>query len=993
MKRKLSCQLFRLLGLVILFSLGLPQAWAGPAATTTTLTMASGGNVVASGGSAVAGSVVTLMAAVLSGSTKVTSGQVTFCDASAASCTDIHLLGTAQLTSTGTAIFSFHPSIGSHSFKAVFAGTPNGTAAYAASASGTVTLTVSTGLYPSFAVLTYTGVAPSAYDLTTIVGGNASTAPTGKVSYLDVNNSAVLGTASLSALPPGPTFLNVSWAPFNWFVLGGQDLALPIAVGDFNGDGIPDIAGAGGAGSDTVAVWDAAAGAALGDGKGNFYPAVTTDLGSSFETFYVAVGDFNGDGKLDLAVGGYIGPTYSITILLGNGDGTFTTKGSVATGGAFQVFAVGDFNGDGIPDLAVANTTANTVTILLGNGDGTFTASTAAASPTGTNPVAIAVGDFNGDGIPDLAIGNDPPGGGAGSLTILLGNGNGTFTAAASPATTSGVNSIAIADFNGDGFADIVVADGLTITMLTGKGDGTFTTSTIEPIGARSLSTTIVGDFNGDGKADVAINGWPFLLLGNGDGTFSQLPFEVVLPTSVGSVSYPIAVGADFNGDGTTDFAAPDGTGDETQAVAAILLAANQWATATADGVTLPLGSGSQEVDASYPGDSNYGPTTSEIADLIAPSLAAANVSLTASPNPASFGASVTLTATVSGSAGTPTGTVGFYDDNSLLGSAALNGSGVATYSTSALPLGANSLTATYGGNSIYQVTNSAPVNLTVTTALLTPTVTVTPSAKSITPAQSLTVPVAVNGTTVGATPSGTVTLASGSYTAQQPLASGAASFTIAAGALNSGADTLTATYSGDGNYAIAMATSTVTVAPVGMAIPAPAPVSPGGSATATATITASDSYTGTVNLICSLTSSPTGAQSLPTCSLNPTSVTLKAGASGTSALTVATTAASTSALLDRSHKSLWGLGGGGAVLAAVLMCGIPSKRRRWMRMLVLLWIAAAALAIGCGGGSTTTTGTSTPATTAGSYIFTVTGTDSANASITTSTTVTVTVQ
>jgi hypothetical protein len=347
----------------------------------------------------------------------------------------------------------------------------------------------------------------------------------------------------------------------------------------------------------------------------------------------------------------------------------------------------------------------------------------------------------------------------------------------------------------------------------------------------------------------------------------------------------------------------------------------------------------------------------------------------------------------VTGSGLTPTGTVTFYDGSLLLGSGALNGSGVATYSSSSIPQGANSITASYSGDSNYVQANSSAVALTITAALLTPTVTLSPSATSITAAQSLTVTIAVSGPTGGATPSGTVTLASGSYTAQQALASGTASFTIAPGTLNSGSDTLTATYSGDGNYATEMGTATVTVSQTGMSIPAPASVVPGASATTTATVTASESYTGTLNLTCTLTTSPTGAQSLPTCSLNPASVPLKAGASGTSILTVATTAASTSARLEPSRKSLWGLGEGGAVLAVLLMCGIPARRRRWMSMLALLCIVVASLAIGCGGGSSSISGQGTPATTAGNYVFTVTGTDSAQATITTSTTVTVTVQ
>jgi hypothetical protein len=981
MKLKSSCLLFFSAALVTIFCTGVQQAWATSVPTTTTLTISSAGTTVTS---TTSGSQVTLTAAVVAGSTKVTTGQVNFCDATAPSCSDIHFFGTAQLTSAGTATLSLRPAVGSHSYKAVFAGTPHGGTDYAASTSGTATLTVS-GLYPTFAIITTTDPSYPAYNLTADVGGNASTALAGTVSFLNASdNNTVLGTASLSAFPPGLNFLNVSSYPFNWFAEGGQDSAEPIVVGDFNGDGIPDIAGVGGEGCFGGPCVDAAAGVVLGDGKGNFTPVANLDLGPSLETFSVAVGDFNGDGKLDLAVGGYIGQTYSITTLLGNGDGTFTNKGSVATGGAFQTFVVGDFNGDGIQDLAVANTTADIVTILLGNGDGTFTASTAAISSTGDNPVAIAVGDFNGDGIPDLAVGNDPQGGGSGSLTILLGNGGGTFTAAASPTTTSGVNSIAIADFNGDGFEDIAVSDGITLTLLKGNGNGTFATfatpSMPDPFAG---GTIVMGDFNGDGKADLVFSNWDFLLLGNGDGTFTAAPVEVFLPEAL---SFGNVAGADFNGDGTTDLTGPGGN-----AGGVVLLAANQTADGTATGITVPPGTGTQQVIASYAGDSSYGPSSSAATTLNAP-LGTPTVSLTASPNPAFVGTSVTLTATVTGSAATPTGTVNFYSGSALLGSGTLNSSGVATYATSALAVGSDSLTASYGGGGDYSVANSAAVVVTVMpVGTAVPTVTVTPTAATITGAQTDSVAVSVTGATGSATPTGTVTLASGSYTAQQALADGAASFTIAAGTLSSGANTLTATYSGNATYDSGKGTTTITVSQVGLAIPAPAAVAPGASATATATITASSSYSGTLNLTCALTKSPTGAQSLPTCSLNPTSVTLKPSGSGTSVLTVTTTAGSTASLVQPSRKSLWGFGGG-TVLAVLLMCGIPAQRRRWMSMLALLWIVVASVAVGCGGGSGSST-QNTSGTTAGNYTFAVTGTDSTNASITTSTTVSVTVQ
>ena len=989
---RLHCSSFLLIALVTLLSSSSPACRAAGAVTTTMLTMSSAGQSITSGGSLTAGEQLTLTATVASGATKVTVGQVSFCDAAAPSCSDIHLLGTAQLTSAGTAVLNVSPAIGSHSYNAVFAATPHASTVYAGSTSSSITFTV-TGLYPSFATFTPSDLDSSPYTLAAAVGGNASAAPSGTLSFLNASdNNAVLGTASLSAAPPGTNFLNVSSFPFNWFAEGGQDPAEPIVVGDFNGDGIPDIAGVGGRGCFAGPCVDASVGTALGDGKGNFTPATILDIGfgTNLETFSVAVGDFNGDGKLDLAVGGEVNPTFSITIALGNGDGTFSYKGSVATGGAFEVFAVGDFNGDGIPDLAVANSAADIVTILLGNGDGTFAPSTAATSPTGSNPVAIAVADFNGDGIPDLAIGNDPQDGSSGSVTILLGNGDGTFTAAASPATPSGVNAIAVADFTGDGKADIVVANGLTLTMLKGNGDGTFTSSTITPTAGsfRAINMILVGDFNGDGKADLELSGYDFFLLGNGDGTFNVAPLELFLPATANPGQNVAA--ADFNGDGSTDLISLGSS--QERAGGLVLLAANQTATATATGITVPPATDTQEVVASFPGNSNYGPTTSNPTTLVNVPLGTPTVSLAASPNPAPAGTLVTLTATVTGSATTPTGTVTFYDGSAQLGSATLNGSGVATYASSTLAVGANSVTASYGGDGNYNLANSTAVSVTITPLGTTvPTVTVTATPTTITSTQTETVAVSVAGTTGSPTPTGTVVLSSGTYSAQQPLASGAAGFTVPAGELSSGANTLTAIYSGDNNYNTATGTTSVTVSPILMAIPAPAPVSPGASATATATLT-SGSYSGTLKLTCALTTSPTGAQSAPTCALNPASVALASGGTATSVLTISTTAASTASLLQPERKHLWGFGGGSAVLALLLMCGIPARRRRWMSMMVLFWIVVAAVAIGCGGGGTST-GPGTAATTAGNYTFTVTGTDSTSAAITTSTTVIIAVQ
>jgi hypothetical protein len=150
------------------------------------------------------------------------------------------------------------------------------------------------------------------------------------------------------------------------------------------------------------------------------------------------------------------------------------------------------------------------------------------------------------------------------------------------------------------------------------------------------------------------------------------------------------------------------------------------------------------------------------------------------------------------------------------------------------------------------------------------------------------------------------------------------------------------------------------------------------------------------VNLTCTLTASPSGAQSLPKCNLNPTSITLQTAGTATTTLSVSTTAASSASLVMPKLLKLWGLGSGGSALALVVMFGVSSRRRRWSSMLVLFCLIVAEGVIGCGGssgGGSSNQGQGTPATTAGNYTFTVMGTDSSNAKITTSVSVTIAVQ
>ncbi len=273
-----------------------------------------------------------------------------------------------------------------------------------------------------------------------------------------------------------------------------------LTVGDFNGDGKLDLAVANN-GTNTVSIF-------LGKGDGTFQAAVNYPAGTNPTS--VAVGDFNGDGKLDLAVAN----SGNVSILLGNGDGTFQTAVDYGVGSNPSSVAVGDFNGDGKLDLAVANAdniAIGNVSILLGNGDGTF--QTAVNYPTEANSASVAVGDFNGDGKLDLAVASGGTGNfSIGTVSILLGNGDGTFQAAVNYPTKWKSSFVALGDFNGDGKLDLAVSSissdisisPSTVSVLIGNGNGTFQTATDHAAGI-SPSSIAVGDFNNDGRLDLAV--------------------------------------------------------------------------------------------------------------------------------------------------------------------------------------------------------------------------------------------------------------------------------------------------------------------------------------------------------------------------------------------------------------------------------------------------------------------------------------------------------
>jgi hypothetical protein len=353
------------------------------------------------------------------------------------------------------------------------------------------------------------------------------------------------------------------------FTFGPSNFLVNSAVqGDLNGDGILDLAIAGtSAGKPLLFIL-------LGNDDGTFRVLPSLKLPTA-STLPMVIGDFNGDGKLDLGMGGVNG---QVAILLGNGDDTFKNPHFLSLVFPALETATADFNGDGFDDLAVQDSVplngnssgAGHLSVYLSNGDGTF--APPICVPLAALPSALTVGDFNGDGIPDLVTVTH-----TNQVAVLLGNGDGTFgepltSALAQPAGSGDARTLTVADFNNDGRLDLVVGNlsSTTLTVLLGNGDGTFATQT--PVTADVTPTDVLaGDWTGDGRVDLAvatnnpanapapsgIAGSVTLLPGLGNGSFQNQ-----VPLAAGDLVQG-AVTADFNGDGIPDIAAVSAGSDD----------------------------------------------------------------------------------------------------------------------------------------------------------------------------------------------------------------------------------------------------------------------------------------------------------------------------------------------------------------------------------------------------------------------------------------------
>jgi hypothetical protein len=343
-----------------------------------------------------------------------------------------------------------------------------------------------------------------------------------------------------------------------------------IATGDFNGDGNLDLA---------LTMVDQVM-ILLGKGNGSFTQGQPFFAGNVTSVTSVAVGDFNGDGIPDLAVSDYAdvapGSPNLVWIMLGEGNGQFGPPVSFPVDCAPVQVLVADFNQDGNADLVVVGTPVGTadISVLLGNGNGTFRAPLDFASVNAVQgAVGLTLGDFNGDGIPDLAVLDT-------DLSVLLGNGDGTFGPALYNATGNGPIGIATGDFNQDGITDLVVANNTdgTVSILLGLGNGQFRQQTPYAVQSNSAyaypSSVTVGDFNGDNIPDVAVANYEdgessliSILFGTGSGALNSSL------TYAGGAGAEILVQGDFNNDGAIDLAVADGNGSNSGGDVGVLIA------------------------------------------------------------------------------------------------------------------------------------------------------------------------------------------------------------------------------------------------------------------------------------------------------------------------------------------------------------------------------------------------------------------------------------
>jgi hypothetical protein len=569
--------------------------------------------------------------------------------------------------------------------------------------------------------------------------------------------------------------------------------------------------------------------ALTGSGALSFEPPVTYPLPSGY-SISATVGDVNGDGIADIIVISSFGSPNGhglVSVLLGNGDGTFQPWKTIDSGGdSPTAVQAGDVNNDGKLDIVVANCSSTggvdcpsggdgVLAVLLGNGDGTFhSPTTISTGVPGTSQMVLA--DVNLDGNLDAIVTTDGEPGGL----LFLGNGDGTFQ----PPSALGCGGVwpIVADVNHDGKPDVLMACGGAAVYL-GNGDGTFQTpvfySGILGSGGSGLYSMAVADVKGDGELDVLAEGWVAegdepanklgVLFGNGDGTFTPKPI-VRDALGIRAIGHSLAV-ADLNGDGIPDFAIGQCGNSECNSGEGSV----QVFTGTIDGSfnhASTLDAGVYDAQSIITADLNGdGKPDLVVAHYFSRGVTVllnstvfgdspTSTSLTSSQNPSQFGQKVTFTATVSSASGPPPEGeyVTFFSGSAVLGKGHLEG-GVASLTTQALPAGTRLIAASYRSDANLMASTSPVIKQVVTPRSAT-TTTLSSSQNPAAHGQAVRF-TAVITSSAGAPPDGeTVSFMQGTTVlGRGTLSGGSASFT--ASTLEVGTDSITAVYGGDSSF------------------------------------------------------------------------------------------------------------------------------------------------------------------------------------------------
>ena len=835
----------------------------GQAVTTTVLASLPSGSVSA-------GTVVTLSAAVHDASGAVLNGEVTFLDGTKVVGTVPVVRSAAANYVPGTATLKKIFGPGGHSIQAVY----GGTASEQTSMSSTGTLTVAAGSATPSAGLVYG---------TTRYFGQLSRLE--QVLLTDINNDGVLdlvapqfGFSNVAIslgdpVHPGtfqpPTFVSVLTSAINY-----------CAVGDLNGDGLPDIVTAD-SDNDYAAI-------ILQDPAhpGSFLSA--KNVGHSVAKPLIA--DMNHDGIPDIVLlQGYDSTqiTPGVTILLGDpqNPGSFLLPMTTSIGASdLRSVAAADMNGDGLPDIVIGNYSAQTVSVLLNDPAHPGHLLAKVDYPAGGPMFDLAVGDLNGDSRPDVVLGGVFAG-----VTVMLNDGTGkllgpqSYPVSATPAGGRSLG-VAVGDIDGDGVLDVVSGNyGPVFDVLLGRGDGTLQPTTAYVTGPTpdtfEATSMAVGDVDGDGLMDVAVGQFyqdsaqifvhqadtPSLLI-----TATDMSLSGTVVKQGSSLTITIKVSS-FSGPPPGSVTLYDSGGGATySAIATLPLDSTGTEVYTTSNLTL----GFHDFEAFYPGNTTYAPSTGFSNSVVVVATPTTTLGLTGTPNPATLGQNVTFTATVSvtGNGAAPTGVVAFLDSGgSALAVVPLSAAGVAVFQTNSLIIGTHTIQASYSGNANY-----ASQSVTINEVIRYPAATLNLISSNNPAVAGQIVQFTATASATGPTPTGTVTFLDGGSQMGKVAVTANGTALFSTNSLTVGTHAIQAVYSGDANYnsQTAAVSEIILPAPTLTALTvAPNPAFPGVAVTLKAIVTGVGIPSGIVTFY-------DGALSIGTGSLDAT---------GTAVLTVTT--------------------------------------------------------------------------------------------------------